>query len=88
MAYANLELRYKLFTSQWYLLSGDVGLLAFDDVGRVWVKDESSHQWHNGLGGGIYFVPFNMMIISATIAFSNENNLVNVSTGAKVNISF
>jgi hypothetical protein len=51
-------------------------------------EDESSHQWHNGLGGGIYFVPFNMMIISATIAFSKENNLVNVSTGAKVNISF
>jgi outer membrane translocation and assembly module TamA len=88
MAYANLEFRIKLFTSQWYLLTGDFGLLAFDDIGRVWMRGETSHQWHNGVGGGIYFVPFNMMIFSATVAFSNEDNMVNVSTGAKVNISF
>ena len=88
MAYANLEFRFKLFTSKSYLVPGDVGLLAFDDIGRVWLKTESSKAWHNGIGGGLYFIPFNMMIISGTIAFSKEGNLLNVSSGAKVNISF
>lgn len=88
MAYANLEFRAKLFTSQWYLLPGDFGLLAFDDIGRVWLKTESSKTWHNGIGGGFYFIPFNIMIISGTIAFSKEGNLVNVSSGARINISF
>jgi len=88
MAYANLEFRLKLFNSKWYLLPGDFGLLAFDDIGRVWIKSESSKAWHNGVGGGLYFIPFNMMIVSATVAFSKEDNLVNISTGARINISF
>ena len=87
-AYGNLEFRLKLLTSKWYPLPGDLGLLGFDDVGRVWLNTESSHTWHNSVGGGIYFVPYNMMIVSATIAFSKEENLVNVSTGARVNITF
>ncbi len=87
-AYANLEMRLKLFTSKWYVLPGDFGLLGFDDIGHVSMKNQSSGKWHNSYGGGIYFVPFNMMIVSATIAFSKEEELINVSTGARVNITF
>ena len=36
--YANLEMRLKLFTSNWYLLPGDFGLLAFDDIGHISMK--------------------------------------------------
>jgi hypothetical protein len=86
--YANLEVRLKLLTSKWYLLPGDLGLLGFDDIGKVGVKNLSSRTWHNSFGGGLYFVPYNMMIISAIVAFSNEDRMLNISTGAKVNITF
>jgi hypothetical protein len=87
-AYANLELRLKLLTSKWYLLPGDFGLIGFDDAGHVAMMNQSSRVWHNAYGGGFYFVPYNMMIVSATIAFSKEERLLNISAGAKVNITF
>jgi outer membrane protein assembly factor BamA len=88
IAYGSLELRIKLFRSNWYILPGDVGLVAFNDVGRVWMKNENSRRWHNAYGGGIYYVPFNMVIVSATTGFSREENLFNFSVGTKINITF
>ena len=40
LAYTSLELRIKLFTSKWYILPGDFGLIGFNDLGRVWLKNE------------------------------------------------
>ena len=88
LAYTSLELRIKLFTSKWYILPGDFGLIGFNDLGRVWLKNESSGRWHNAFGGGLYYVPFNMMIVSATMGFSREENLFNFSIGTKLNITF
>ncbi len=87
-AYANLEARFKLFTSNWYLLPGDFGLVAFDDIGHISMRGQSSRLWHNSYGGGIYFIPYNMMVVSATIAFSKEERLFNISTGARISITF
>jgi hypothetical protein len=88
LAYASLELRYKLYTSKWYILPGDFGLVAFNDIGRVWMNNEVSRRWHNAYGGGIYYVPYNMVMISATMGFSKEENLFNFSIGTKLNITF
>jgi hypothetical protein len=88
VAYGSLEMRIKLFESRWFLLPGDVGLIGFDDVGRVWMRNQSSRRWHNAVGGGVYFVPFNMMIVSASMAFSKESTLFNFSIGTKINITF
>ncbi|MGB8192679.1 MAG: BamA/TamA family outer membrane protein, partial [Chitinophagaceae bacterium] len=88
LAYGSLELRAKLFQSKWYILPGDFGLVAFNDLGRVWLKNENSRRWHYAYGGGIYYVPFNMVIVSATAAFSKEENLLNFSVGTKINITF
>jgi hypothetical protein len=88
MAYGSLEIRVKLFESKWYILPGDFGLLGFNDIGRVWMRNESSHRWHNAIGGGIYYVPFNMVLVSTSLAFSKEETLFNFSIGAKVNITF
>lgn len=88
LAYGSVELRAKVFNSKWYILPGDFGVIGFDDVGRVWVKNEKSRRWHNAYGGGIYYVPFNMVIVSATMGFSREDNLFNFSIGTKLNITF
>jgi hypothetical protein len=81
-------MRVKLLTSKWYILPGDFGVIAFNDIGRVWMTNEHSRRWHNAYGGGFYYVPFNMVIVSATMAFSKEENLFNFSIGTKLNITF
>jgi hypothetical protein len=86
--YQSTELRFKLFDSKSYIVPGAVGLLAFNDVGKVWVKNETSRKWHDSFGGGLYYSPYNFAIVSGTIAFSNEGNLFNFSIGTKFNITF
>ncbi|MDQ6845315.1 MAG: metallophosphoesterase, partial [Bacteroidota bacterium] len=88
IAYQSTEIRLKLFESKSYIVPGAVGLLAFNDVGKVWIKNATSRKWHDSYGGGLYYSPYNFAIISATIAFSNEENLFNISLGTKFNITF
>lgn len=88
IAYANTELRLKLFKSQSYLLPGDVGVLGFYDIGRAWQKGEDSKKWHNGYGGGLYYVPYSLVMVSASIGFSPEDKLLNFSLGTKFRLAF
>lgn len=88
LLYQTTELRIKLFESASYLLPGAVGLIGFNEVGRVWVKNETSHFWHDDFGGGIYYSPYNFTIISATLAHSKEDDLFNFSISTKFNLNF
>lgn len=88
LAYGSIEFRLKLFESKWYILPGSVGVLAFNDIGRVWMKNDPSRRWHNAVGGGLYYVPFNMVLVSANVAFSKEATLFNFSIGTKINLTF
>ena len=88
VAYASFELRAKLIQSSSYFLPGEIGLLGFDDVGRVWLKGQHSEQWHNSYGGGFYLAAYNYALLSATIGFSKESKLFNFSLGTKFNITF
>ncbi|MEO8414515.1 MAG: BamA/TamA family outer membrane protein [Ginsengibacter sp.] len=86
--YQSTEFRYKLFDSKSYIVPGAVGVIGFNDIGRVYAKNETSRKWHDSFGGGFYYSPYNFAIVSATIAFSNEGNLYNFSIGTKFNITF
>jgi hypothetical protein len=88
VAYGSLELRIKLFDSRSYIFPGQVGMIVFNDVGRVWYKGENSKKWHYVAGGGLYYNPFNVMIVSATIGFSTEETVLNFSLGTKFNLTF
>lgn len=88
LAYGSFEQRVKLFDSKWYILPGDVGILGFYEIGRVWLPGENSKKWHQDYGGGIYFAPFNTLIVSATLGFSNEDQIFNFSIGKKFNLTF
>ncbi len=86
--YASTELRFKLFKSKSYVLPGDVGLVGFYDLGKVWLRGENSKKWHGDAGGGIYYVPYNLMMLSLTIAKSPEDNLFNFTLGTKFKLNF
>ncbi len=88
LAYGSLSLLIKLFDSKSYIFPGSVGIIAYDDVARVWARNQSSNKWHNSTGGGLYYSPFNMVLISAAVGFSEEETLFNFSIGTKFNLTF
>ncbi|MDO3640853.1 BamA/TamA family outer membrane protein [Mucilaginibacter sp. L3T2-6] len=83
MVYNNLELRLKLFDYTSYIVPGTLGLVAFNDVGRVWSPGESSNQWHDGYGGGFYLIPAQLILVQAVVGFSNEGAYPYISAGFK-----
>jgi Omp85 superfamily domain/Calcineurin-like phosphoesterase len=86
--YSGLEMRVKLFDVNSFILPGTLGVTGFYDIGRVWLKNESSKAWHGGYGAGLYFIPFNLFVISASAGFSENEKMLNFSIGAKVNITY
>ncbi|MDB4584877.1 outer membrane protein assembly factor, partial [Draconibacterium sp.] len=76
--YFNAEARFKLYDFKNYLLNGEIGLLAFDDIGRVWLEGEGSKKWHNGYGAGIWVSPFKRALFTTTLNMSKEETLLQV----------
>ena len=84
--YTNLEMRVKLFSIRTYLFPASLGILGFHDLGRVWYKDQNgmdpsttsgtSNKWHKGWGGGLWFTPFNLAVLSLEAGHSREGTLV------------
>jgi hypothetical protein len=70
--YHQFDIRIKLFDWQSYFLPSQVGLILFNDVGRVWVDDEDSNTLHHGYGGGLFITPFNFATITVLAAASKE----------------
>jgi hypothetical protein len=70
--YNNLELRAKLGDLVSYVLPGQVGLLGFYDVGRVWKRDEDSIRWHHGVGAGLYFAPASLTVVRFVMGHSTD----------------
>lgn len=81
MLYHNLELRLKLFDFSSYLFPGSVGLIGFNDVGRVWAEGENSDKWHDGFGGGFYLIPAKLILLQGVVGVSEEDVLPYVSVG-------
>lgn len=79
--YHNIDLRFKLFDFDSYLLPGTIGIVGFNDIGRVWVPRESSDKWHHAYGGGIYIIPAELILVQAVVGHSVEGTLPYISIG-------
>jgi outer membrane protein assembly factor BamA len=88
MAYGSVELRLKLCDFNIYLVKGNMGIIGFNDLGRVWMANERSQKWHAGYGGGIYITPFNLFMLTVLAGFSGEDRLVYGALGTKINFTF
>ena len=73
--YSSAEMRMQV--AEWfnYIIPINFGLLAFSDQGRVWVDGESSDKIHHSLGGGIFISPLNALVINASFAVSDDDEL-------------
>ncbi|GAB3324831.1 metallophosphoesterase [Larkinella ripae] len=79
--YNNTEVRLKVATIRTYLFPAYLGVLAFNDVGRVWMNGENSKNWHHGYGGGIWLSPYKQAVISVLYAMSEEEKLPMLRVG-------
>ena len=53
-AFASAEVRIPVVDLE-IVTKGRLGILGFEDVGRVWWDDEDSGTWHFGYGGGLWY---------------------------------
>ncbi|WP_338869190.1 BamA/TamA family outer membrane protein [Spirosoma sp. SC4-14] len=81
LLYHTIEARLKLFSFQSFLFPGSIGLLAFNDLGRVWLRGETSRRWHDGYGGGLYITPASLLVVTTSVGFSDEGILPYISLG-------
>jgi len=79
--YNNTSLRIKLFTIRTYLFPAFFGLEGFHDIGRVWVEQENSSEWHRGVGGGFWLAPFRTAVVSFGVGVGEEETLALVNLG-------
>jgi hypothetical protein len=71
--YNNLEARLKVANLASYLLPGQLGLVGFYDVGRVWQNGQNNNNtWHQGVGGGVYFAPAQLFVFQFVMGNSHE----------------
>jgi hypothetical protein len=72
MAFNNFQARLRLAKIPGYVLPGELGLSGFYDIGRVWISGEHTDTWHQGTGGGFYFVPAGLTVVQVQAGHSTE----------------
>ncbi|HYJ38826.1 MAG TPA: BamA/TamA family outer membrane protein, partial [Chitinophagaceae bacterium] len=73
----NNELQW-ISTIKSRIFNGKAGLIAFYDIGRVWMPGEVSSTWHSGYGAGVLLAPFNKVSLSVTYGISSEISLFHI----------
>ncbi len=77
----SIELRVNLASLN-ILVPETFGLLAFSDVGRVYVDNDFSNVWHSSFGCGFWLSPVSKQhTVSLTVAHSPESTLFYLSSG-------
>ena len=71
----------KVLNIKSYLFPAYAGILAFNDIGRVWNPQEYSKKWHHGYGAGLWFSPFNIFVLSGSYGISEEDKIVTIRAG-------
>lgn len=79
--YSNNEVRIKAIRFSNSLLTGDIGLIGFYDLGKVWTGSADASEWHNSVGPGAYLNIYGTLILSGTYAISEEDDLFNFRVG-------
>jgi len=70
--YNNTEVRINFGELNALLFRAPIGLILFNDVGRVWADEEKSDVWHDGYGAGLWIAPLRRIVVAGSMTFSNE----------------
>jgi hypothetical protein len=67
------------------LVPTDLGLVALNDVGRVFFPGEHSSNWHDGYGGGLFVGLFRRTVtVTAVAVHSQERTFFYFGTAAGI----
>jgi hypothetical protein len=77
----NVDLRLKLTDFNTYLFPGRLGVLFFNDIGRVWERGQASDQWHDGYGGGLWVSPLQRLVFSASYGEGTDGGVLLMKLG-------
>jgi hemolysin activation/secretion protein len=77
----NVDLRLKLADFNTYLFPGRLGVLFFNDIGRIWDRGQSSDQWHDGYGGGLWVSPLQKLVFSASYGQGTDGGVLLMKLG-------
>lgn len=79
--FGNADL-YLPLTKAFLVAPGQLGLMGFYDVGRVFADGDTSNRWHYGYGGGIFFVtPGRRNLVGLSIGRSEGNTAYYLKAG-------
>ena len=73
--YNSNELRF-ITNFRSHLMNGKIGLLVYEDQGRVWMNNDNSKTWHTSYGGGLILVPFNKIMADITYGKGDDGNVL------------
>lgn len=79
--YNNLEMRVKVAQLGGYILPGQIGIIGFYDIGKAWVNGYDSNTIHQGVGGGLYYFPAQVLSIQLVAGNSKEGWYPYFTTG-------
>lgn len=72
--YGNTDIRVSLFYWKNRLIPFEFGLNGGYDIGRVWLNDNPSDEWHSVVTTGVWFSPFRLTVINAYYSFTNSRD--------------
>jgi hemolysin activation/secretion protein len=81
IVYNNFEVRIRLANLASYVVPGQLGLVGFYDIGKVWQKGYNDDRWHQGAGGGLYFAPAQLLLLQLVAGASKEGWLPYFTAG-------
>lgn len=81
VAWVNTDLRIPLFNIRSKVLPGTLGIVGLYDTGRVWLEGEDSDVWHTGYGGGLWFRPLDIAVISMHYGISDDDDVFELKFG-------
>ncbi len=81
--YNQAELRLRLSNFRTYIFNGAMGIYAFVDAGRVYVKNDGDDKMFAGYGGGVWLAPLRRIVINLAYAISKEDKMPLVRLGWK-----
>jgi len=68
----NFETRIKLAQIGSYIAPGQLGMIGFYDIGKVWAEGLNNSKIHQGVGGGVYYAPARIALIQFILGHSTE----------------
>ncbi|WP_345232753.1 BamA/TamA family outer membrane protein [Olivibacter ginsenosidimutans] len=68
----NFETRIKLAEIGSYIIPGQLGMIGFYDIGKVWAEGLNDSKIHQGVGGGFYYAPARIALVQFILGHSTE----------------